>query len=104
MRFLDDPGVEGDVAAVGGQPDRAQIDALHAGAGLGEDRAKAQEDLGQADQIRVAATAQAGHGSAGEDRVREGERVVATVRVGVPAKVPEGKVRCAAAEHTTWVD
>ena len=34
--------------------------------------------------------------------VEEGERIVATVHVGEPAEVPDGKPRTGAAELTTW--
>lgn len=36
--------------------------------------------------------------------VRDGETVVATVRIGEPASVPEGKARHAASDFTTWRD
>ena len=35
--------------------------------------------------------------------VRDGERIVATVSVGVPAEVPAGKARQPATAFTTWV-
>jgi nitroreductase len=35
--------------------------------------------------------------------VPEGERIVATIHVGEPAEVPEGKARRAPSEVTTWV-
>ena len=36
--------------------------------------------------------------------VRDGERIVALLSVGVPAEVPSAKPRRSAAETTTWVD
>jgi hypothetical protein len=33
----------------------------------------------------------------------EGERIIATINVGEPARVPEAKARRQSAELTTWV-